>query len=419
LNGQGPIFWIFIAAMLVSAALKWSLAALNIGHLRKNAGRVPEGFEGEIDAGTLSRMSRYTAENSRFSSLESLFGSGLILAAVLSGLFPRLSARIDAAGLHPVASGLVFFGIVGIAGALLDIPFEAYRTFRIERKYGFSTITAKIWTADLLKGFLVSAVLLVLLLTPLLFLIRYSDLWWLFSWAFIIAFQILALWLYPVVIAPLFNKYEPVRDESLREEIIALSRKGGIHVEGVYQVDAAKRSRHSNAYFTGLGRTKRIVLFDTLLASHSGAEILAVLAHEIGHWTRKHVLKQIAYFSAVSLLLFFLASLLLRQPALYRDFGFGGTVPYAGLLLIGLLLQPLAFFLTPAGAAVSRKYEVQADDESVRLLGGPEPLISALKRLAKDNLANLHPHPLFAGFYYSHPPLAGRIARLRLHSPGT
>jgi len=413
LNGQGPLLWFFLAALAISAALKWILASINIGHLRKNADRVPEGFAGEIDTITLSRMSRYTAENSRFGSMESLFGNLVILAAVLSGFFPWLAARVDSAGLHPILSGLVFFGILGIADALLDIPFDAYRTFGIEKKYGFSTITPHIWAVDLLKGFLVSAVLLSLLLAPLLALIRWSAWWWFFAWIFFLAFQLLMLWLYPVLIAPLFNKYEPVRDEALRGEILDLARRGGIHVEGVFQMDAAKRSRHSNAYFTGIGRTKRIVLFDTLLKSHSRQEILAVLAHEIGHWTRKHVLKQILFLATVSFLLFFLSSLLLYQPQLYRDFGFGQTVPYAGLFLVVLLFQPIIFLLTPAGAAMSRNYELQADDESVRLLGGPDPLIAALKRLAKDNLANLHPHPLFAWFYYSHPPLVGRISRLR------
>jgi STE24 endopeptidase len=221
------------------------------------------------------------------------------------------------------------------------------------------------------------------------------------------------LWLYPIAIAPLFNRYEPVRNEDLKDRIISLMEKAGLRVKGVYQVDASRRSRHSNAYFTGIGRTKRIVLYDTLLGSHGTDEILSVLAHEVGHWKRRHVLKQLLFIEVASLVVFYVLYRLLQWPLLYGTFGFAQTVPYAGLFVVGALLKPIPFFLTPVGSAVSRRFEREADDYAFSLTGTAVPLAAALKRLAKENLANLHPHPLYAWFYYSHPPLAERIARLQ------
>jgi STE24 endopeptidase len=214
------------------------------------------------------------------------------------------------------------------------------------------------------------------------------------------------------LIAPLFNKFEPVKNEPLKDAIISLMEKVGLKTEGVYQVDAGKRSQHTNAYFTGLGKTKRIILYDTLLASHTSDEILSVLAHEIGHWKRKHIVMQLAFMEIVSFGTLYIMYLLTDWPLLYYTFGFQENIPYIGLLLLAALFGPIAFFLTPLSAAVMRKFERQADDYCLALIGTAQPMITALKRLARDNLANLHPHPFFAWFYYSHPPLAERISRI-------
>jgi STE24 endopeptidase len=221
------------------------------------------------------------------------------------------------------------------------------------------------------------------------------------------------IWLYPLVIAPLFNKYLPVKDEVLRDRILAMAEKAGLRAEGIFEVDAGRRSRHSNAYFTGLGRSKRIVLFDTLIATHSHDEIVAVLAHEIGHWKLRHVLKQLLLMEVVALAGFYLVYRLIGWPLLYETFGFAGPLPYAGLLLAAIVLKPAAFFFTPIGAAISRKYEKDADRYVLGLVGSTRYLAQALKRLAKENLANLHPHPTYVAFYYSHPPLAQRVERLQ------
>jgi STE24 endopeptidase len=412
---------VFLFLFLASAAARWTLTRINVRYLKRFGHRVPEVFQGEIDDGTLSRMTNYTVESSRLDSLETLFDDAVLLAVLLSGLVPWLAARIESLQFHAILSGLLFFALLAFAGTLLSIPFNLYGTFRIEKKYGFSTITPGLWVSDFIKNTLISAVLLALLLAPLLALILYAPAtWWFWAWLFFALFQLLILWLYPIVIAPLFNKYEPIRDDGLKDRIIALMEKAGLRIEGVYQVDASRRSRHSNAYFTGIGKTKRIVLFDTLIGSHSAEEILSILAHEVGHWKMKHILKQLLFIEAASFIVFYVLYRLLEWPLLYSTFGFEGVVPYAGLFLLSAVLKPIPFFITPLGAMISRSFEREADDYSFSLMGTAASLASALKRLAKENLANLHPHPFFAWFYYSHPPLTERIARLqRLDQKGS
>ncbi len=409
-----PLMILFLFMFVAVAILRRLLTALNIRHLRRHGHEVPEAFAGEIDGETLTRMSRYTAESSKFGALEGLFDDVVTLAILLSGFLPWLSALILHGKAHFIASGLMFFGVLFLISFLLSIPFALYQTFVIEKKYGFSTVTPALWISDLLKNFMISAILLGILLGAFLALMHYAEkTWWLWAWIIFAAFQLLMLWLYPVVIAPLFNKYEPVRDDALKEAIVAMMAKAGLKTEGVYQVDEGKRSRHTNAYFTGIGRTKRIVLFDTLLNSHSRDEILAILAHEIGHWKKRHILMQLVFMETFSLAVFYLAYRLIDWPLPYHTFGFEQPVAYAGLVLLAAIFAPFAFFLTPFGTAALRRFEREADRYSYALTGSTEPLRSALKRLAMDNLANLHPHPLYAWFYYSHPPLTERIMRLR------
>jgi STE24 endopeptidase len=387
---------------------------MNIRHLRMHGHEVPEVYAGDIDETTLSRMTDYTAESSRFGSIEHVFDDAAVLVILMSGFLPWLSGVILSWNLHFIPSGLIFFGILVFISAILDIPFSLYSTFVIEKKYGFSTITVRLWIADLLKSLLVSAMMLGILIGAFLALIHYAKTtWWLWAWLFFSGFQLLMVWLYPVLIAPLFNKFEPVKDDILKEAIVSLMAKVGLKTEGVHQIDAGKRSRHTNAYFTGLGKTKRIVLYDTLLSSHTSGEILSVLAHEIGHWKKRHILKQLVFTEIASLSVLYLIYRLSDWPLLYHTFGFERTVPYIGVLLLAALISPLAFFFTPFGAIIMRKFEREADDFSFDLVGTAIPLSNALKRLAKDNLANLHPHPFFAWFYYSHPPLTERIVRLR------
>lgn len=413
--GETKIFLAaFLAIFLAASLVRWFLNRINIRHLRRFGHEIPDVFQGEIEAATLARMTDYTVESSRLESREHLSADLVTLIILFSGLFPWLVDRCLALNLSFVPSGLVLLALLGIISGAPGIPFKLYRTFVIEKKYGFSTITLRLWITDFLKGLLIEALLMAILLGAVLFLIqRAAGTWWLWVWLVFFLFQLLLVWLYPVVIAPLFNKYEPLLDDDLKDSIIGMMAKAGLAVGGVYQMDAGKRSRHTNAYFTGLGKTKRIVLYDTLLASHAQEEILAVLAHEIGHRQRKHILKQLIFLGTASLVILYIAWRLLYWPPLYHAFGVGPVIPYAGLFLLAVIFEPLVFFLKPLGTAVLRKFEREADDFSYELLGSSRPLCNALKRLAKDNLANLHPHPLYVLFNYSHPPLQERIARLQ------
>jgi STE24 endopeptidase len=408
----------FIAVFFTCSIFRWTLMQINIRHLHRYGHEVPDVFQGEIDEATLSRMTNYTAESSRFGSIEHAFDDVITLVILLSGLLPWMVGIILSWNLHFILSGLTFFGILALISGILNIPFSLYGTFIIEKKYGFSTITLRLWIADLIKSLLISAILMGILLGAFLSLIHYArTTWWLWVWLFFSAFQLLMVWLYPVLIAPLFNKFEPVKDETLKGTIVNLMAKVGLKTEGVYQIDAGKRSRHTNAYFTGLGKTKRIVLYDTLLSSHTPDEILSVLAHEIGHWKKRHILKQLVFTETASLAVFYLIYRLSDWLLLYQTFGFEQAIPYVGLLLLAAIIGPVAFFVTPLGSVIMRKFEREADDFSFDLMGTAIPMTGALKRLAKDNLANLHPHPFYAWFYYSHPPLTERIARLQQMEP--
>jgi STE24 endopeptidase len=221
------------------------------------------------------------------------------------------------------------------------------------------------------------------------------------------------MWLYPVLIAPLFNKFEPIKDEALQDKIMALMDQVDLKAKGIYQVDEGKRSKHTNAYFTGIGKTKRIVLYDTLLTSHTSDEIVSVLAHEIGHWKKKHILKQLSFMIGASLILLYLIYRIVGWPQLYTAFGLSHQPVYAGFFLVSLYLTAAGFFFSPIGAAITRRFEREADRMAFDLTGTSQPMISALKRLAKDNLSNLHPHPWYVKFYYSHPPLIERIEYLQ------
>lgn len=407
------LLFAYLALFLASACVRTALVALHVRHIRRHEREVPPPFAGRLDEATIQRMADYTIASSRVGAAASLCDDAVALLIVLGGFLPWLLDRVASPNVPFALSGLLFFGVLGSIGGAAALPFSAYRTFGIEKRFGFSTITVRMWIADLLKQLFLTAFLAGCLLSSLLLLIQAApDWWWLWVWFVFSAFQLLLLWLYPVVIAPLFHHYEPVKDEQLKTEILALMGKAGLRAEGVYQVDAGKRSRHTNAYFTGLGKTKRIVLFDTLLQSHTSPEILAILAHEIGHWQRKHLLKKLVFLEAASLLAFFLLDRLLGWPLLYETFGFARPVPYAGIFLLSVLFGPVSFFLSPLAAKVSRRSERQADRDSAGLLGTAAPMIQALKRLAKDNLANLHPHPLYAWFHFSHPPLTERIAQL-------
>jgi len=405
---------LFLILFLGRIIWRYILQQLNISNLRNHGKEIPPVFQGVIDEATLAKMVDYTYDNSRLETKENL-AEDIIELAILFLLLPVLVGKLAGLHLHLILQALIFFGVLAAIGAVAGIPFDIYDTFVLEKKYGFSTITWRLWLTDLIKSVIISAVLMGFMLAAFMAFILYlPGTWWFWAWVFFTMFEILLMWLYPVVIAPLFNKYEPIKDESLKEKITALMAQVGLKAKGIYQVDEGKRSKHTNAYFTGIGKTKRIVLYDTLLASHSPEEILAVLAHEIGHWKKKHILKQLIFMIVASLAVLYFTYLIVNWPPLYSTFGLIYTPVYAGLFLVSLYLSCAGFFLSPIGAAIMRRYEREADKMAMELVGTSEPMINALKRLAKDNLSNLHPHPLYVWFYYSHPPLIERIEYLKV-----
>lgn len=400
----------FLSVYLGSLALDLFLEKLNARHLERVGGEVPDVFKGFIEEQDLARINRYTLDKINFSILRTITGKIIFLLIVLSGMLPWVEGVLSKADFNFVTAGLMFFAIPFFITGLADLPFDYYHNFVLEERYGFNRSTLKIWVSDILKSAVLTCLLGGLLLTSLLLLIRYAgDIWWLLAWAVFFVFQLLMTLLYPTVIAPLFNKFTPLGDPELQGRIEEMASNQGINVMGIYEMDASKRSRHTNAYFSGLGKTKRIVLFDSLIESHPNDEILAVLAHEIGHLKRGHIKKQVLITGVVSIAFFFLAAKMIEWDLMFETFGFSETPAYIGVFLTGILLEPVSVFISPAFCALSRRFERQADQYSVEILKTPKALSTALKRLASENLSNLYPHPVYALFNYSHPPLVDRI----------
>jgi STE24 endopeptidase len=409
----------FLCAFFFRFLFQLSLSLMNMSYMRRQGNTVPRVFQGVVDKQKFSTMAAYTADSTRFGIIGRIFDQALLLAILLTGFLPWLSERIGAWHEGFIGGGLLFFAVLALISQVFDVPFDLYSTFVIEDRYGFNTRTVKLWVIDWIKGLVLSGILGVILISLLLALVHYfRHTWWILAWVVISLFELVIMWLYPVLIAPLFNKFEPIDDTQLEQKIASLMTKAGLAVRGVFQMDAGKRSKHTNAYFTGIGRTKRIVLFDTLLNSHPVDEILSVLAHEAGHWTKKHIIKQLVLMEVLSLVGLFIMSKLLTWGYMYRTFGFQESVAYAGLLLVPVLLSPLGYFLRPLGSFLSRRYEKQADEVAVELMGTAEPMKSSLIRLNSENLANLVPHPFFSWFNYSHPAPVERIERLEKMEKG-
>ena len=401
----------YICIYLASFALYIIIERINANYLKRYGQKVPVAFNGMIDEKELKNISRYTADNIRFKLVQTIVSKVIFLYIILSGILPWLAASLEQVNF--LIAGLVFFAVIGLVEVSMGLPFDYYHSFVLEERYGFNTKTLKIWLSDLIKSMLVVIIIGTFLLCSLLLMVKYAGQnWWIWAWAIFLCFQLLMTILYPTIIAPLFNKFTPLEDSELNDSIKRLAEKEGLNVGGIYQMDATRRTRHTNAYFSGLGRAKRIVLFDSLIQSHSQDEILAILAHEVGHLKKNHIKKQLIIISFVSLLLFFMASKLLAWNVIYESFGFSNMPCYVGLFLVGILWEPVNFFISPIGMAISRRFEREADFYSLGIVKTAKPLTTALKKMAKENLSNLRPHPIYVCFNYSHPPLLQRIEYL-------
>ncbi len=413
---------IFLSLFGLSIILKIILDILNYSYRKKHGGKAPEGFAGLIDDEKLSLMTKYSNEKLAFSLVEYFIDNIILLAFLFSGLIPLYYNVLYGIVQNIYMIALLFFGTGFLLQTLFEIPFSLYFNFVIEKKYEFNKMTARLWAADFLKKIILTVILgTIILLMLIFFLYNFKNLWWLLLWSFFIAFSLLMQIIYPAFIAPLFNKFRPLEDTELKGKIEELLVKSGFKSSGVYEMDASKRSTHSNAYFTGIGKSKRIVLFDILLKNHSHEEILAILAHELGHYKHRHILINVIISGAVSLAGLFAANLLIGNALVYNAFGFtAGTnvesIKFIGLFLIGILIGPLGFFFNPLSNMLSRKFEFQADDFALKTLNTALPLIDALKKLSIQNLSNIYPSPVYAWFYYSHPPILQRIKLLESRS---
>ncbi len=403
---------IVIAYFLIITFGYW-LDFLNQAHLKKYGSLIPAEFEGHIDQELLSRTRDYNVEHARFGFFSSLFHNALFLVFIFV-LLNIYNSWIVSLNLSFVLSGIVFFLLMTYAETIISIPFSLFSTFKIENKYGFNTMTFRLWITDTLKSLLISSILTGLLLAIGLYLIQNNpDSWWLWVWCFFLGFGIFMMYISPYVIEPLFNKFTPIEDESLESGIRELMGKAGIKVSRVFKIDASKRTKHTNAYFTGIGKVKRIVLYDTLLEKMDRDEILSVLAHEVGHWKKKHVLKFIVISQIIALIALFVSFHLLKSEFLLELFHIEKSSFFAKIIVLSFIGSIVSFPFGPLFNYFSRKHENEADKFSYELTGKTESMISALVKLSKDKLSNLHPHPLYAKFHYSHPPVLERIRWIR------
>ena len=406
--------WIFLAALASATATRLWLAQRQIAHVRAHRETVPATFAQAIPLAAHQKAADYTVAKARLGMLEVLLGAVLTLALTLGGLLQWISelwGRWLETGsiLHGAALLLTVFFVQAVA----SLPTTLYRTFVIEERFGFNRMTLKLFVADLAKHTLVGLALGVPLLLVVLWLMgRAGELWWLYVWLVWVAYSLLMMMIYPAFILPLFNKFAPVEEGELRARIAALLERTGFKSSGLYVMDGSKRSSHGNAFFTGFGAAKRIVLFDTLVNRLQPPEVEAVLAHELGHYKLHHIAKGMALTAGVSFAILFALGHLIDKDWFYQGLGVTDSSNAAALALLFLVLPEFLFFLHPLTSLYSRKREFEADKYATRHANAGE-LVRALVKLYQDNAATLTPDPLHSAFYDSHPPAATRIARLR------
>jgi STE24 endopeptidase len=410
----GWMLSLVLAAYAVVVLLSFSLRWLNWRHLRRFGQLVPPELAGSVDGELLKKMSAYTEDRARLGLWTAVVSNAVLATFLFGGLLPRYDGVIHGLVASPVLAGVSFFLGLSWVESLISIPFGLYANFRIEARHGFNRMSAGLWWGDWLKGLLVSTVLMALAAAGAFALVQAApQSWWLWVWALFLGLSVLLMYLSPILIEPLFFKLRPLEASGLEHDVRRLAERAGVHVTRVFTVDASRRSGHSNAYFTGIGRVKRVVLFDTLLDQLTPPQILGVLAHELGHWRKHHVLKRLALMALVVLLLAYLAFRLSTWSGLPGLVGATELSFSARILVLGFLGSLAGFVLTPLSAWWSRVHEREADQFASELSGAPGELANALVCLSRQNLANLHPHPLYAAFYYSHPRVTERVRSLR------
>jgi STE24 endopeptidase len=409
------ILLLCLSLLVVRWVGQWWLNRLNRLHVLAHADHPPEAVRHIMDEPTYRRSVDYTLAKSRFGQVEELWALATKVAFLCSGFLPwslDLWTRRAGSGALATAGWLL---VVSLVMGLPDLPLEWWQQFRLEERFGFNKSTLKLWITDHLKMLALSTVLGLPLIAGILTLThRIGDLWWLWAWGLMMAFQAVMMVLAPIFILPLFNKFTPLPEGPLRERLLKLGERTGFSAKTIQVADGSRRSAHSNAYFTGFGRFRKIVLYDTLVAQLTEVELEAVLAHEIGHYRRGHIPKMLVWAGVSSLISFGLLGWLGHQAVFLEAFGFKGSAGTAPVLLLaGLLGGAVTFWLTPLATRRSRRHEFEADAYAREAMGESDSLIGALRKLHEKNLSNLTPHPRFSGFYYSHPTLVEREAALR------
>ncbi len=408
---------LFISALLITTLVKLWLARRHLRHIQKHRAQVPPDFSAQIDLAAHQKAADYTRAKTHLGLLNVLFDAALLLMFTLGGGIQQVADWALLFFDDSIMRGAAIILAVLLLSSLLETPFNLYRTFVIEARFGFNKMTPLLYLIDTVKGLLLGSVLGLPLLFGVLWLMgKMGQNWWLHVWGVWVIFNLLLLFIYPTFIAPMFNKFSPLQDETLKARISALLQKCGFTAQGLFVMDGSKRSAHGNAYFTGFGKTKRIVFFDTLLARLSPTEIEAVLAHELGHFKRHHVIKRIISSFVMSLAFLWLLAQLMQAEWFYT--GLGVAAPHESLatalalLLFFMVLPVFSFLLNPLMSFYSRKHEFEADAYAAQQTDARD-LSSALVKMYQDNAATLTPDPLYSTFYDSHPPAMVRIARLK------
>ncbi len=405
--------WIFFATLLLTTLAKFWLARRHLNYIAAHRTAVPAAFSSSIALIEHQKAADYTSAKTRFAMGKLLFDALLLWGFTLGGGMQWVAEICNAQFAAPLVQGMVTVVAVLLLSSLLEMPFDWYNTFILESRFGFNKMTVTLYVQDTLKGWLVGMVLGMPLLWLVLWLMgRMGELWWLYVWVTWVVFNLLVLLIYPTFIAPIFNKFQPLSASEMKTRIEALLQRCGFTAQGLFVMDGSKRSAHGNAYFTGFGQSKRIVFFDTLLDRLSVSEVEAVLAHELGHFKHRHIVKRMVLIFTLSLAFLWLLGELMQTAWFYQGLGVTQPSTALALLLFFMVLPLFSFWFNPLMSAYSRKHEFEADAYAAKQTGAQD-LIQALVKLYQDNAATLTPDPLYSQFYDSHPPAAVRIAHLQ------
>lgn len=404
--------YVFLVALAGAITLQWWLNQRQLRHVASHRAAVPAAFTDKISLEAHQKAADYTSAKVQVGRIELLYGSAILLFWTLGGGLNLLDGVWANWTSNPLLQGVAVIISLILIGTLLDLPFSIYRTFSLEERYGFNRTRAGVFIGDMLKGFILTLLVGAPLVWVVLWLMQHAgSFWWIYVWAVWMSFSLLMLFVYPTWIAPLFNKFTPLEDSELKQKIENLMQRCGFTSQGIFVMDGSKRSSHGNAYFTGLGNNKRIVFFDTLLKSLSGEEIEAVLAHELGHFKRKHIQKHILTMAGLTLVSLALLGWLMQQGWFYQGLGVNQESIHTALILFMLLLSVFGVYFQPVFSHISRKHEFEADDFAAAQ-SKPDELIKALVKLYEENANTLTPDPLYSAFHDSHPPAPVRIAHL-------